>query len=341
MDLRTTDIQDQLCSAFRDFLEDQCPTTRVREAEPLGFDSKLWNEMLAMDTVALGVPEDHGGAGAGLLDVALVGELMGRHLAPVPFTETAVAARCLAAVPNAPDVLAGALAGQRIVTLALHPSVGGMVHFVPAAAVADDVIALRGDDLVLVPLSGATPRSSPANVGSLPLADCQVDGAGAVTLVSGDAARDVHARAVAEWKVLTAAQLAGMAGRAFEIVLEYVKIRRAFGMLLGAFQTVGHRLADNRVRLDGATFLTREAAWTRDENLADAPAFASAAFAYSTETAFQIAGDALHMHGGIGYTVEHDAQLFYRRAKAWPLVYGDARREYRAVARQLKAWRES
>jgi alkylation response protein AidB-like acyl-CoA dehydrogenase len=126
--------------------------------------------------------------------------------------------------------------------------------------------------------------------------------------------------------------MVGVAERSIDIALEYVKIRTAFGTLIGSFQTVSHRLADSVVDIDGARLLAYKAAWTTDHDAENAPAIASMAFIFASEVARQCSGHSLHFHGGIGYTMEHDIQLYYRRAKAWPLAYTSSEREYQHLA---------
>jgi alkylation response protein AidB-like acyl-CoA dehydrogenase len=339
VDFNLDETQEQLQEAFAALFEKEASPTRVREAEPLGFDPKLWAQVVAMGGVSMGVPESSGGDGAGMVELTVVAEQLGRSLAPVPQVEAAVAARLLARVGDgvAQPWLAEALDGSGIVSLAVRPADAGVAHLAPAGAVARAMIVLRGDELVLAeaPAGGCTHR---VNVGSLPLADWDVNDAR--VLARGHEARALFGDAVDEWKVLTAASLVGLGARAHEIGLEFVKQREAFGRPIGAFQTVAHKLADSIVRLDGARFLVYEAAWLTDQELATAPGFSAAAFAYCGETMCDIAGDSLHFHGGVGYTVEQDIQLYYRRAKGWPLVLGDPRAEYQRVADEIWGPRE-
>jgi len=177
------------------------------------------------------------------------------------------------------------------------------------------------------------PVAAPANFGSSPVADCRTDGGASRTvLASGISARSLHDQAVAEWQILTASALAGLASAALEIAVEYVKQRRAFGVPIGWFQSVQHRLADDVTETDGARLLAYEAAWATEEQHANARALASMSFLFASESAFKTAGDSLHFHGGYGYTLEYDIQLYFRRAKAWALAAGDPRREFQRLA---------
>src|SRR5262249_29415840 len=128
------------------------------------------------------------------------------------------------------------------------------------------------------------------------------------------------------WQLLTAALLVGIAARALEIGAAYARDREVFDRPVATFQTVAHRLADLATAVDGARLLVHEAAWSADEGRARAQALPTMAFCFSAEPAPAVAGDALHFHGGYGYTLEYDIQLYYRRAKACGLVGGGVQR---------------
>jgi alkylation response protein AidB-like acyl-CoA dehydrogenase len=140
---------------------------------------------------------------------------------------------------------------------------------------------------------------------------------------------------VHQWQALTAAALVGLGFRALDIGIEYVMQRRAFGVLIANFQTIQHRLADDVTALDGARLLAYEAAWAADVALPSAGTLATMAFLFASESAFKTASESLHFHGGYGYTLEYDIQLYFRRAKAWALIAGDPRAHYVALAHRL------
>jgi alkylation response protein AidB-like acyl-CoA dehydrogenase len=304
----------------------------VRAAEPLGFDATLWRKVAGLGLPAIAVPEEHGGGGSGLVELAIAAELLGQALAPVPLIETAAASGLLASYAG-PRVLEPLVAGDLVATLALEPAGGPVARLVPSGAVADLVVVLRGDELLLAEQPGQ-PAAVLPNLGAMPLADCPIPD-GAVVLARGPEAVAAYRRGVAHWKLLTAAALAGLAARALEIGTAYVLQRRAFGVLIGSFQTVQHRLADNATAIDGARLLAYEAAWAHDAGRPDAASLASMSLLFASETAFKTASESLHFHGGYGYTLEYDIQLYFRRAKAWPLVAGDPRAEYARLARSL------
>ena len=137
---------------------------------------------------------------------------------------------------------------------------------------------------------------------------------------------------MSQWKLLTGAALGGLRAAALELGLSYVKARKAFGVIIGSFQAIQHRLADLVVAGDGAQLLMYEAAWARDNGEPGAAALASMAFLFAADVAFRTTRECLQFHGGYGVTLEYDIQLYFRRTKAWPLALGDSRREYQRLA---------
>ncbi|ABW12332.1 acyl-CoA dehydrogenase domain protein [Parafrankia sp. EAN1pec] len=333
MNLDFTVDQQALRDAVRDFFDKESPTAVVREAEPLGFDAALWRKSAELGLAAIAVPEERGGGGAGLVELAIAAESVGQSLAPVPLIEAAATNRLLASLTD-DSVVAPFVAGEKLATLALHPVIGDVARLVPAGAVADLVVVLRNDQLLLVRRPGNEPVAAVPNLGSMPLADWPVP-ADAGVLAAGPEAVTAHRRAVAHWQALTGVALVGLASRALDIGLDYVKQRRAFGVLIGSFQTIQHRLVDNATAVEGARTLAYEAAWAQDVDLAEAQTLAAASFLFASAAAFKTASESLHFHGGYGYTLEYDIQLYFRRAKAWPLVAGDRAAAYADLARRL------
>ena len=347
MDLSLSEDQLSVRAAFAEFFDKEATVERVRAAEPLGFDPDLWLKLAGTGAVAMGLPEEAGGGGASALDLVLVAEQYGRRLAPVPFVESAVAGRLLAQATTATastgqsslsDLIAGIADGSLLATIALAPASGGRLRLVPAGAVAEVVLALDGEDLIALRRApGARPHTEASpNFGSSPLADWPLgaeerDGE-RIVLATGASAAQLYAGALAEWKLLTAAALGGLRSAALELGLAYIKARKAFGVIIGSFQAVQHRLADLAVAGDGGQLLTYEAAWARDSGEPGAAALASMAFLFAADCAFRTTRECLQFHGGYGFTLEYDIQLYFRRAKAWQLALGDPRREYARLA---------
>jgi alkylation response protein AidB-like acyl-CoA dehydrogenase len=333
MDLSLGEDQLTLRAAFAEFFDKESTLERVRAAEPLGFDQDLWTKLAGTGAVAMGLPEDAGGGGASHLDLVLVAEQYGRRIAPVPFTEAVTAGHVLAQA-GAADLLGGVAGGSTLATIALSPARDGRLRLVPAGAVAEVVVALDGDrPIALRREPGPRPHvAASPNFGSTPLADWRLDDGEQTVLATGEQALRLHRDGVSLWQLLTAAALGGLRASALELGVAYVKARQAFGVIIGSFQAIQHRLADVVVAGDGARLLVYEAAWARDTDQPDAAALAAMAFLFNADCAFRTARECLQFHGGYGFTLEYDIQLYFRRAKAWPLALGDPRREYERLA---------
>jgi alkylation response protein AidB-like acyl-CoA dehydrogenase len=329
MDFNPSDEQRQLVDAFDALYAKWSTPQHVRSAEPEGFDAALWQQLSAAGAIEMGVPSASGGSGASLLDLELVAEQHGRYLGSAPLLECQVAARLLARLPGAAAaaLLSSVLEGAQIVTLALHPVRAGALTLVPGGAAADAVLARHGDRLVCVPVQGN--RTFVPNLGSLPLSDVRLPDA---TTDLGLDGANCHALAVNEWMALMGGALNGLAQRALEIGVDYVKEREAFGLPIGAFQAVAHRLADSATALDGSLLLARKAAWAADNLPQRQAELAAMSFAFAAETARDATYRSLHFHGGYGFMMEYDIQLYFRRAKAWPAVLSEPRRVYQMVA---------
>ncbi|MCD9624846.1 acyl-CoA dehydrogenase family protein [Rhabdothermincola salaria] len=335
VDLGLTDDQQAIAELFDGFFVKESPPEVARAAEPLGFDRDLWAKVIELGAPGMGVAEDAGGGGASLADLVVVAEAYGRAIAPVPLVEHAVAAR---AWPEADLV-----AGESIATVALAPAgPDGTWHLVPAGAVADVVVGVDGDEVVAV--RSTPPGEGPLNHAAAPLADRSArQGERTVLGPAGDAER-----LLAEWKVLTAAALVGIADQAMRMGVSYVMERQQFGVPIGSFQSVQHGLADLPVLVDGGRMLAHKAAWAAalegdeaglvdiDRNdVTDPSALASMAFVFAGDAASTATHRSLHYHGGYGFAEEYDIQLYYRRARGWRLVAGDPAQECLGLADRL------
>ena len=292
-DFSLSDEQDALQAAFRTFFERECSSERVRAAEPLGWDPELWDQLQDLRPTVMGVAGDRGGDDAGLVELAIVAEEVGRHAAPVPVVETMVAARLLCAVDHdlAHAALARVVAGE-VASVAVARATTGR-QLVPAAAVAPMVVGLRDDALVL--LTGGQCAAPVANLASAPVAWCDL--ADGVEIMRAVPARAAFARAADEWRILTAAALVGLGDAALRLGVQYAKDRHAFGAPIGSFQAIAHPLVDAATGIEGARRLVHRAAWFADhepEALGGGP---SSAYVYAAESA-ERAGDRGAAHPG-------------------------------------------
>lgn len=322
-DFALDDDDQAVLDAFAAFFSNECPPQRVRDAEPDGFDPDLWKHLTEMRIVAMGVDEQGGGDGAGLVQLSFAAEQWGRHLAPVPLAETVVAARLLATAVGlgAPaDHLDAAMSGERLVTMAMSPTTSGRRQLVQAAAVADQVVALVDDRLVVCPVD-ERPSIEP-NQGRTPLAWIDPS-AGAIEIASGPAAVEAFATARRDWQLLMAAALTGMADATLAIAVEHAKDRIAFGVPIGSFQAVAHPLVDVAMNAETSRRLVRKAAWWADTDPDAHRELIPMAYHFAEHTAVHGTTVGVHTLGGVGFTVESDVQLYFRRAKGWTLHSGD------------------
>ncbi|GAA3257334.1 acyl-CoA dehydrogenase family protein [Dactylosporangium siamense] len=309
MDFALSSEQLDLRAGLTALFADHSTPARVRAAEPLGFDPALWAVLGGFGFPHLAGSRD--GAPARLADLAVAAQDAGACLASAPLVETLVATRLL-------DRL-GAAAGDDLVTFSPRPAVAGVARTVPWAAVADRVIACDGDRILIAGPGHDVERPKQTLAG---LAIGHADLTGATVLAEGPAAVSAFAEARADWQVLTAAALAGVAAAGLHLGVEYAKTRHQFGQPIGAFQALAHQLADAAALVDGAQLLVQEAAWAGDTGSPRRHGLAAMAAAFAGRAARQATDRGLHAHGGYGYTLEYDIQLYFRRAKALSLLSG-------------------
>jgi alkylation response protein AidB-like acyl-CoA dehydrogenase len=358
VDFELTEEQAALREVSRSMLAVHCPPRQVRALAAAGqdVDDKLWQRGAELGWTGLAVPEEHDGAGQGLVELCLVAEEIGRAVAGGPFTDSALAGLALAR-SGRPGLLPALAAGEVKASLASQGTVAGRpddgdlvlsgrARAVQAAAAADWLLVLvavppepggqggPGGRLVLVERSRAAvePRTTLDETRrwyDVVLDDVRV---GAADVVADGSGLQWVADAAA---VLCAADSLGVGERLLEMTAGYVKVREQFGRPLASFQSVKHKLADMLMTLKGARAATYYAAMALDAGVADASAAASAAKAFTTEGVAALAGEALQAHGGIGFTWEHDLHLYLRRAKVNELLHGAPGEHYERLAAQF------
>jgi alkylation response protein AidB-like acyl-CoA dehydrogenase len=353
LDLTFSPEQDMLRDVVRGLCAEHCPLRVVRELEddPVGYPTDLWKQLAELDLLGLLVPDAYGGLGMSALDGVVLYEELGRALAPTPhFVSSVIGAGLLAAGATEPqkrEWLPRLVAGDAILTPAwLEPGGGfGPLGVQTRAVVDGDDFVLSGTKRHVAFASSATRLVVLARTGDQPaeidlfLVDPNAPG---VTLtqqhsVASDTQYRVDLSRVrvteADWAgpagsgwaaweavrddalILLAAWIVGAAAYAQEITVQYARDRQQFGKPLGAFQAIAHYLADRQTELDGARTLVHEAAWARATGRSVArlapmaKLFAARMFRDLTATAQQI-------FGGVGFTLDYDIQLYFRRAKA-------------------------
>jgi alkylation response protein AidB-like acyl-CoA dehydrogenase len=337
---------------------------RTRMAEPAGVTDAFWARLAEQGWLGLIYPEAYGGAGLGFVDLTVLMEEMGRAVMPGPFFSTVLLGglTILEAGSEAQkkEWLGKIGDGQAKVTLAFTEpnarwdaaavtvtaresggkfTLSGTKLFVLDAHLADALVVVartregkrpeEGLSLFLVPRS-----AKGVDVKLLPTMDqtrklCEVTFAdvvvGADALVGPkDGAWAPLSRVLDRATVALCAEMCGGAQRVLDMTTEYAKIRVAFGKPIGSYQGVKHKAADMLVEIENAKSLTYYAAWAVDENVPEAPLAASMAKAYVSDAFRKAAGTGIQLHGGIGFTWEHDLHLYFKRAKSSEFSFGDA-----------------
>ncbi len=374
MDFAFSEEQEMLRSSARDFLAKECPPALVRrlmEAED-SHEPGLWKKLAGMGWTGLGIPEQYGGVG-GFLDLAVVLEEAGRALLPGPFFSTmglAVPALLEAGTEaQKKDVLGEIAAGNARATVAFTEPSGrwdaagvglkaeragsdwkldGVKLFVPDAASAEYTIVVarsrgsgeEGLTLFLVKGRPEGMRVSPLKTLDMTRRWFEVKfegvtlGADAV-LGSPDAGWPALKRAL-EWaSAALCAEMVGGAQHVLDISVEYAKTRQQFGKPIGIYQGVSHKLADMLLQVESARSATYYAAWTVDADAADRAVATSMAKAFTSDAYRFSAGNGIQVHGGIGFTWEHEMHLYFKRAKASEVTLGDATYHRELVAQAL------
>jgi alkylation response protein AidB-like acyl-CoA dehydrogenase len=337
---------------------------RRRMAEAAAVTDEFWQKLAEQGWLGIVYSEQEGGSGLGLVDLVVLMEEMGRAVMPGPFLSTVLlggGAIGEAGTPSQrrqwlPQIASGAAKAALAwtepnlrwdsagITLPARESGGGYMLsgtklFVGDAHLADViVVAARSRDgstmedgvsLFLVPKDnpGLTVTILPTIDETRKLCEVRLDN---VALPAAALLGDKHqcwaplSRVVARATVALAAEMCGGAQRVLDMAVEYAKIRVAFGKPIGSYQGVKHQAADMLVAIENAKSLTYYAAWALDQGLDEALLAVSMAKAAASDMYRKVAGTGIQLHGGIGMTWEHDLQLYFKRAKASEVAFGDA-----------------
>jgi alkylation response protein AidB-like acyl-CoA dehydrogenase len=334
-DFTLDDDEQAVADSFASFFADY-PLTKVREHEPLGFDPDLWAHLCSLGGVSMPVPSAAGGDGGSLVQAALIAELCGDRVAPVPFAEAVAVARLLARLEEPdPALLANVLAGQTIIGLASRSAVRGWPQLVGCGAVADAVIGLSGGSLVLLTPNGDKPKHV-LTQGSLPTAYWSPEQCEVRPLADPAVGPRLFEQACAEYKVLTASALAGLAATAIALAAGFATTRMTRGVPIGSLQGISHPLVDAKIRTEGVRQTARKAAWFCEHEPEADPKLPSVAFIGAARAAEEATRVSVHTHGGMGVMVEGDASLYFLRAISWASVVGGVADELAALARILQ-----
>jgi alkylation response protein AidB-like acyl-CoA dehydrogenase len=357
-----TDEQAQLRSAVRKFCAEHFDEQTVRglmESDP-PFDAKVWSRLGSeLGVLGLSVPEADGGAGGSLLDQAVAVEELGASLSCGPvFGTVFLAIPALVAASACPvrdELLAELVEGRRTAAFAVAERAGafdpsaltvtasgdglsGMVERVVDAGAADDLlVAAGGPDgaaLYAIDAAGSGVERTPLVTLDLtrPQATVRFSDAPARLVAGPDEAERVISHALQVGSALLAVEQVGAAQHLLNLAVQYAKERLQFGRPIGSFQAVKHRLADMLVDLEHARSTAYHAVWALTDG-SDDPALAASIAQATCSAAFsRIAKDTIQVHGGIGFTWEHQAHLYFKRAATDAALLGTAEQHRARVA---------
>ena len=359
MDFDLSKPQKLLKESARALLSRECGPGRVRELmeTETAHDEGLWRALAEQGWTGLVVGEEQGGLGLGLVEMAAVAEEMGRACLPGAFLSTLFAAALIERAGSDEQrakYLEPVAAGESKATVALLEegaswdvdavkleasreggsfTLDGRKLFVPDAGVADELVCVArdGDSLVLLPVGreaeGLTVKPMPSMDATRKLYEVNFEG---VSVGEGDAlGADGDARGALRGalEVATAVLCVEMVGGmqwVLDTTVEYAKTRQQFGRTIGSFQAVQHMCADMLLLTESARSAAYYAAWALTEDDPAARAAVSVAKAYCSDAYREVANRGVQVHGGIGFTWEHDLQLYYKRSKSSETLFGDA-----------------
>ena len=359
MDFAFTSDQTLLKNSARAFLDEHCKpaTVRLLWDDPRGESEAMWKEMAQLGWLGLSLPEEHGGSGLGMVESAILLEELGRAAYPGPYWPTALVAsaiveagsdaqkkRWLAAIATGDARATVALLDadldwnpESIATRAEKTTTGwaltGVKRYVAWSHVADVLLvparAPEGVSLFLVDPAAAGLTSSPVQSmdPGTRLAHLTLDRVPVRTDDAVGAAGSAVPRLL--WLLRrggagAAAELLGASRRCLDMAVGYAKVREQFGQPIGSFQAIRHKCADMLLETENSHSAVYYAAWALDAGAEDAETAASIAKAYVGDASRKVCGEAIQVHGGIGFTWEYDLHMYFKRAKALEAQYGDA-----------------
>jgi alkylation response protein AidB-like acyl-CoA dehydrogenase len=360
MDFGFSEEQELLRSSATDFLNKECPMSYVRQMmdDERGYGEELWKKMADLGWMGLISPEEFGGAGLNMVDLVVVLEEMGRVVLPGPFFST-VALGGLAILAGGTNeqkqnLLPNITTGKTKATLAVleenarwdeqginlkaekHGAgyqLSGVKLFVPDAHVADLIVcAARTAEGIALFLterqqSGVRTRLLKTMDQTRKLCEVTFDkvqvGPEATLGVVGKG-WETLARVIDHGKVALCAEMCGGAQQVLDMSVEYAKVREQFGRPIGSFQAIQHKCANMLMQVESAKSATYYAAWAVANNVPEAPLAAAMAKAYCSDAYRQVSAEGIQVHGGIGFTWEHDMHIYFKRAKGSEVTFGDA-----------------
>jgi alkylation response protein AidB-like acyl-CoA dehydrogenase len=331
MNFDFTDDQHEIKRTARDLLARRSTLEKVRQAaEAKAYDDALWRELVELGWPGIAIAEEHGGQGLGTVELAILCEELGYAVAASPFLSTVTAAAVIQSAGTEEQKarwLPGLASGE--ITGALGHAAG----LVPDADAAG-VIVLVGDDGVARLLARADADVTPVDSIDPTRRTARVSAPPTAGEALGDDGQDGLDRAI----VAVAAELVGVAQRALDMTVAYVKERKQFDTPVGAYQAVSHKCAQMLKDTEGARSATYFAAWAADADPSRLAEGASLAKAAASDGARDVTAAAIQAHGGIGFTWEADVHWLYKRAQVGAVLLGGSG-THRARLAQLVAAR--
>lgn len=368
MNFGFSEEQEELRSSVRRFLDDKSPSAEVRRLMETteGYDEGVWKQMAQeLGLQSLHIPEAYGGAGFSWVELTVVLEEMGRSLLCAPFYSSV----CLAAnaVLNAGDeankksILPGIASGETIAALAFTEDNGrwdadgitleakggkltGTKMFVIDGHIATSIIVVARDPgtkgadgigfyLVDGMADGLT--RTPLQTMDMTRKQAKLEFANTPATKIGPGGWDAMSKTLDQAAVALCAEMVGGAQHCMDMAVQYAKDRIQFGRPIGSFQAIKHKCADMLLEVESAKSASYYAAWAAAEDNDELPVVAALAKAYCSEAYFHTAAENIQIHGGIGFTWEHDAHLYFKRAKTCELLLGDATYHRELLAQRI------
>jgi alkylation response protein AidB-like acyl-CoA dehydrogenase len=336
MNFDFSDDQHAIKRTAKELLAERFKMERVRElAEAADYDGAAWRELCELGWPGIFIGEEHGGQGLGTVELIILMEELGYALAPLPFLSNAAAGLVLDAAGSDEQKerwLPGIASGEARGTVGLMGD-DGEAKLVPDADSAEVILLLGHEGARIVERGQA--EIEPVDTMDATRRFCRVRGGDSGEALEGDRIPGISRVAAA-----LAAELTGIAQRAMEMAVDYARDRKQFGRPIGSYQAVSHRCAQMLLETEGARSASYYAAWCGDAEPETLPLAACMAKAYASDAGWRVCTSALQVHGGIGFTWEHDLHFFLKRAKVDALLYGSAR-EHRDAVAELSAPREA
>jgi alkylation response protein AidB-like acyl-CoA dehydrogenase len=363
LDFGFSEEQEMLRQSARALLEKECPSPTVRKlmADERGYDPGLWKKMAELGWLGLVIPEAYGGAGLTYVDLVLIMEEMGRVVLPSPFVWTTIvgeAVKRAGSESQKKSLLPKIAVGELIATPAYLESsadwsaagikmaarqqgegfvLDGTKLFVNDAHVANCLLVaartggVSEDGVTLFALDSkrAGITITPLNTMDQTRKLAEVKFA-AVRAGNDDVIGEVGAgwktlsEVIDRGKVMLAGEMMGGAQKVLEMSVEYAKVRTQFGRPIGSFQAVQHKCANMMIDVEGAKSAAYYASWAVSNDVAEAPLAAALAKSAASDAFRRVSAEGIQVHGGIGFTWDHDMHLYFKRAKSSEFTFGDA-----------------